>query len=163
MGLIAKACAAGVISAVDFASYGTPTGACGSYAVNASCNSANSTAVVTAACVGRASCSVVAGPPNFDDPCFGTVKHLVVQARCSAGGGGQVAPSPVYAQAFVEAGGARKVLVVNKSPAPQAVAIAGARTFEFVDESTAYGPAQTVSVTGGTIALAPYSLGVARF
>ena len=155
-------CAAGVISGIDFASYGTPSGACGAFAVNATCNDPASRAVVAAACVGKAACTVEAGPPAFGDPCYGTVKHLVVQATCSAGGGGQVAPAAVYAQAFVEAGGARKVLVVNKGAAPADVALAGATSFEYVDESTAYGPAATAPVAGAWT-LAPFALGVARF
>jgi hypothetical protein len=44
--------AGSVVSAVSFASYGTPAGACGSWAVGA-CNAANSTAVVEAACLGK--------------------------------------------------------------------------------------------------------------
>ena len=159
-------CASGVINAVQFASYGTPSGACGSWAVNSSCNSANSTAVVEAACVGLAACTVVAGPPNFDDPCYGTVKYLDVQATCSSGGGGQVAPAGVYAQAFVESAGsgARKVLVGNKGATPQSVTLAGAAgaTFNFIDESTAFGPAATMTLASDTWTLAPYAVGVVR-
>jgi hypothetical protein len=62
-------CASGVINGITFASYGTPTGSCGSWAVNASCNAANSTAIVSAACLGKEFCSVKADTPTFGDPC----------------------------------------------------------------------------------------------
>ena len=47
------------ISSIGFASYGTPTGSCGSYATG-SCNAANSMTLVSNACLGKASCSVPA-------------------------------------------------------------------------------------------------------
>ena len=159
-------CAAGVINAITFASYGTPTGACGSWKVNPACDEANTTAVLAAACVGKAACSVVAGPPNFDDPCYGTVKHLDVQATCSSGGGGQVLAGPVYAQAFAEAAGAgaRKILIVNKDSTAQNATLVGAAggTWTYVDESTSYGPAASTTLTADTFQLAPYALGVLR-
>ena len=159
-------CQSGVINAILFASYGTPTGACGSWQVNPACNEANTTAVVAAACVGKAACSVVAGPPNFDDPCYNVVKHLDVQATCSTGGGGQVVAGAVYAQAFVEAAGtgARKVLVVNKANTPQNVTVPGAAggAWSFVDESTAFGPAAATTLAADTWQLAPFALGVLR-
>ena len=61
-------CAEGVVDKILFASYGTPTGSCGSWAVGA-CNAANSSAIVTAKCVGKASCSFIANTPLFGDPC----------------------------------------------------------------------------------------------
>ena len=161
-------CATGVINAITFASYGTPTGACGSWAVNASCNAANSTAIVEKACLGQASCSIDANTPTFGDPCYDTVKHLVVEATCSTGGGAQggAASSDVYAQAFVEAAGAgaRKVLVVNKSPEWRSVTLAGAAggAWAVVDESTAYGPAAVSTLAADTFNLAPYAAGVLR-
>ena len=72
-------------------------------------------------------------------------------------------PAPVYAQGFVEAGGARKVLVVNKGAAAADVALAGATSFEYIDETTGYGPAVTAPVAGGAWTLAPFALGIARF
>ena len=160
------ACDTGVISAITIASYGTPSGSCGSWAVNASCNAANSTAVVEGLCLGQRTCTVVAGPPNYDDPCYDVVKTLDVQATCSTGGGGQVLPSAVYAQAFVEAAGAgaRKVLIVNKVATPQAVTLPGATgaTWAYIDESTAYGPAATTTLASDTWMLAPFALGVLR-
>jgi len=160
-------CATGVISSILFADYGTPTGTCGSWARNATCSEANATAVVAAQCVGKSSCTVFAGPPNWGDPCYDTVKTLDVQATCSTGGGGQVVGGSVYAQAFIEAdgSGARKVLVVNKVSTPQGVTLAGATgaSWTYIDESAAYGPALTTTLASDTWTLAPFSVGIVRF
>ena len=157
-------CASGVINAVQFASYGTPAGSCGSWTVNSSCNAANSAAVVEAACVGKAACTVMAGPPNFGDPCFDTVKHLDVQATCSSGGGAQATGSPVYAQAYVEAGSARKILVVNTDAVPHRVSFAGAKgaAWQYIDESTGFGPAVTTTLDADEWTLDGYALGLLR-
>ena len=164
---LSLACATGVIADIQFASYGTPSGSCGSWAVNASCNEANTTAVVRAACVGKQACTVQAGPPNFDDPCYNVVKVLDVQATCSSGGGSQVLPAAVYAQAFVEVAGtgARKLLIGNKAAAAQNVTLAGAAggTLRYIDESTAFGPAASIALASDTFTLAPFSVGVLRF
>ena len=109
-------------------------------------------------------------PPRAPEPTgYDVVKELAVQATCSAGGGAQAggtAASPVYAQGFVEAAGtgARKFLVVNKSPLPQDVEIAGATggSWRYVDESTAFGPPVKVAVAEDTWTLAPYAMGVVR-
>jgi glucuronoarabinoxylan endo-1,4-beta-xylanase len=82
------ACPAGQsISSIGFASYGTPTGACGSYATSA-CNASNSMSIVSNACLGRTSCTVAANNATFGDPCLNTVKRLNVQVHCSAAGSG---------------------------------------------------------------------------
>ena len=146
-------CATGVINAITFASYGTPSlsGSCGSWAVNTSCNAANSSTIVSAACLGKSACSIDANTPTFGDPCRDVVKHLAVEATCSSGGGAQVQAGAVYAQAFVEAAGtgARKILIVNTKSVPQNVSYAGAAggTWIVIDESTAYGPAARVPLT----------------
>jgi len=49
-----------------FASYGTPTGVCPSFAVGA-CNAANSSAIVAAACVGSSACVVYPNTTTFGD------------------------------------------------------------------------------------------------
>lgn len=72
----------GTIAGLQFASYGTPTGSCGTYATSM-CNSATSTSVVTTACVGNAGCTVPATNGNFGDPCGGTFKHLYIAAKCT--------------------------------------------------------------------------------
>ena len=67
-----------VLSNVTFASYGTPTGICGSYA-KSTCNSAKSVPVVTALCVGVRSCTFIVSNNIFSDDCFLTKKYLDVQ------------------------------------------------------------------------------------
>ena len=166
LAVLRMGCPQGVISGILFASYGTPTGACGTWAVNASCNSGNTTAIVKAACLGKASCSIPTDTPTFGDPCYKTVKHLVVEATCSVGGGGQMGPTAVFAQAFVEdAGtGARKLLIVNKAAVPQSVTLAGAKgaSWTYLDETAGMGPAQATTLAADTWALAPFAVGVLR-
>ena len=58
----------GVISKVDFASYGTSSGACGQMQ-QGTCNAANSTQIVEQACIGKQNCSVPAAVDLFGDPC----------------------------------------------------------------------------------------------
>jgi hypothetical protein len=73
-----------VISSIDFASYGTPSGACGGFA-KGSCDAAGSGQILTSACLGRSSCSVAAANASFGDPCYGTVKKLSAQVSCAPG------------------------------------------------------------------------------
>jgi hypothetical protein len=73
-----------VISNIDFASYGTPNGSCGSFTTGF-CHAGNSIAVVSPYLIGRNSGSVPASNGLFGDPCGGTVKRLYIQA--SYGGG----------------------------------------------------------------------------
>ena len=75
-------CGSSTISAVDFASWGTPTGTCGAYSVNAACHAANSTAIVSAACLGRSQCTLT--PSAFGpSPCGGGTVRLAVQLQCA--------------------------------------------------------------------------------
>jgi hypothetical protein len=71
-----------VIRSVDFASYGTPTGACAGFATSA-CDAATSLGVVQTACLGGSTCTVTADNATFGDPCSGTRKHLYIEATCS--------------------------------------------------------------------------------
>ena len=48
----------GTISRVVFASFGTPFGTCGGFAVNHSCHAPQSMATVTKLCVGKTSCTI---------------------------------------------------------------------------------------------------------
>jgi len=73
-----------IISSVDFASYGNPTGTCNSFAAG-SCNSAASLTRVKSLCVGRNTCKVPASNNTFGDPCSGTTKSLSIQVSCVAG------------------------------------------------------------------------------
>ncbi len=71
-------CSGSIIASIDFASYGQPTGTCGSYSVG-SCHATSSLAVVQSLCLNRSSCSVPMtsfGPP----PCDGA--YLAVQVVC---------------------------------------------------------------------------------
>ena len=78
----------GVILGVSFASYGTPNGSCASGFAASSCTSPMSVAVVTAACVGRQSCTVSAKNSNFgSDPCSGTIKSLAANVSCGGKSG----------------------------------------------------------------------------
>eukprot|EP00456_Euglypha_rotunda_P030527 TRINITY_DN2378_c0_g2_i8.p1 TRINITY_DN2378_c0_g2~~TRINITY_DN2378_c0_g2_i8.p1 ORF type:complete len:384 (+),score=72.78 TRINITY_DN2378_c0_g2_i8:162-1154(+) len=73
----------GTIAAVEFASFGTAFGGCGEFGLS-SCNAANSQSVISSACVGKQSCTVLANNTNFGgDPCYGTGKWLAAQVRCS--------------------------------------------------------------------------------
>jgi hypothetical protein len=82
-GSISLTCPTGQkVFAIDFASYGTPNGACGAFTVDPTCNAAASTTDVSTPCFGNMSCTVAATNGVFGDPCVGTVKRLYVQARC---------------------------------------------------------------------------------
>ena len=64
---------------IQFASYGTPNGSCGSFTIGA-CHSANSQAIVQGIFLGQNSASINATNTVFGDPCGGTVKRLYIQA-----------------------------------------------------------------------------------
>lgn len=68
----------GSFTAVSFASFGTPTGACPSTLAYSSCNANTSMAVAAAACVGKSSCSIAASDTVFGDPCPNVPKSLAV-------------------------------------------------------------------------------------
>jgi Galactose binding lectin domain/Secretion system C-terminal sorting domain len=71
-----------VFTSIEYASYGTPLGSCGSY-VNSGCHAVNSQTICEAAFIGQNSASISADNGVFGDPCGGTVKWLTVQARYS--------------------------------------------------------------------------------
>lgn len=82
-------CETGVIDDILFASYGTPSGSCPNFAINASCQSPDSMAVVASACMNLSVCTVDVGSGSYPpDPCPGIIKSLAVIAHCSAGPGG---------------------------------------------------------------------------
>jgi hypothetical protein len=58
----------GVISKVDFASYGTSIGACGQMK-QGTCHAANSSEIVQRICIGQKQCSIPATTDLFGDPC----------------------------------------------------------------------------------------------
>ncbi|KAL2232361.1 beta-galactosidase 16 [Sesamum indicum] len=70
------------ISKILFASFGSPSGDCKSYAVG-SCHSTNSMAVVEKACLGKKMCSIPWSNKKFGgDPCPGIPKRLLIEAEC---------------------------------------------------------------------------------
>ncbi|KAJ9671017.1 hypothetical protein PVL29_027139 [Vitis rotundifolia] len=71
------------ISSVKFASYGTPTGKCGSYS-QGDCHDPNSASVVEKLCTSKNDCAIELTEENFSkDLCPSTTKKLAVEAVCS--------------------------------------------------------------------------------
>ncbi|KAL5581256.1 hypothetical protein UlMin_013698 [Ulmus minor] len=70
-----------VISSIKFASFGTPSGSCGSFS-HGKCSSTRALSIVQKACVGSKSCRVGVSINTFGDPCFGVPKSLAVEASC---------------------------------------------------------------------------------
>ncbi|GMI91772.1 beta galactosidase 1, beta-galactosidase 1 [Hibiscus trionum] len=71
------------ISAVKFASFGTPEGVCGSYR-EGSCHAHHSYDAFNRLCVGQNFCSVTVAPEMFGgDPCPSVMKKLAVEVICS--------------------------------------------------------------------------------
>jgi hypothetical protein len=64
---------------VGFASYGTPTGSCSSFATS-SCHAAGSQGIVENYLLGNNAATIPATNAVFGDPCQGTVKRLYVEA-----------------------------------------------------------------------------------
>eukprot|EP01084_Bolivina_argentea_P032371 59879_1 len=86
-----KCTGGGTINKIIFASYGTPSGLCGNFKINPSCNNNNSMGIVTGLCLGKTSCSVPVNNNEFKyDPCVNVVKHLDVQVECTKSGMGYV-------------------------------------------------------------------------
>ena len=71
-----------IVSSIDFASYGTPSGYCGAF-FKGWCDSSNSMREVRGACLNKESCTVSAVNSVFGEPCQGTLKHLKIQAACN--------------------------------------------------------------------------------
>lgn len=72
-----------VISSIDFASYGTPTGECSTFKTS-NCHASTSLSIVKSRCLNKTSCSLMANNSVFTDPCRGVSKRLYVKARCAA-------------------------------------------------------------------------------
>lgn len=72
-----------VISAVKFASFGTPTGKCGSYS-EGECHDPNSISVVEKACLNKTECTIELTEENFNKGlCPDFTRRLAVEAVCS--------------------------------------------------------------------------------
>lgn len=72
-----------MISAVKFASYGTPNGNCQNYSLG-KCHASTSLSLVTQACQGKNNCTINVSNTIFGDPCRRTVKTLAVEAECTS-------------------------------------------------------------------------------
>ncbi|XP_023734592.1 beta-galactosidase 6 [Lactuca sativa] len=71
-----------IISRIIFASHGNPSGDCERYSIG-KCHSPTSRRVVERACLGKRQCSISHTVETFGgDPCPGTPKTLLVDARC---------------------------------------------------------------------------------
>ena len=73
-----------IIDSVVFASYGTPSGTCGAFAIG-DCHSESSESRINSLCVGRTGCIVSASNSTFGDPCSNVVKSLAVEVACVEG------------------------------------------------------------------------------
>jgi hypothetical protein len=71
------------IEGVEFASFGTPSGTC-PHLAKSSCDANTTLPILLAACVGKATCSVLADDAVFGDPCLGTIKQLAAQIKCNS-------------------------------------------------------------------------------
>ncbi|KAK9271001.1 hypothetical protein L1049_026589 [Liquidambar formosana] len=71
------------ISAIKFASFGTPSGTCGSFQ-KGTCHAPNSYAIIEKKCIGQERCSVSVSNTNFGaDPCPNVLKRLSVEVVCA--------------------------------------------------------------------------------
>ncbi len=77
--VILNAPAGAKITAINFASYGNPTGTCSNF-TQGWCHAANSKSIVEGYALQNNSAVIPASNGVFGDPCFGTVKRLFVQA-----------------------------------------------------------------------------------
>ncbi|XP_031092539.1 beta-galactosidase 10 isoform X1 [Ipomoea triloba] len=71
------------VSLVTFASFGTPTGTCGSY-TEGNCHDPNSVSLINKACMNQSECAVELSNRNFNmGLCPNTTKNLAVEVQCS--------------------------------------------------------------------------------
>ncbi|XAR60280.1 Beta-galactosidase [Bertholletia excelsa] len=71
------------ISTIRFASFGTPSGTCGSYSFG-DCHDPSSTSVIEKVCLSKNECTVPLSNENFNKGlCPGIIKKLAVEAVCS--------------------------------------------------------------------------------
>ncbi|KAH3763378.1 Brefeldin A-inhibited guanine nucleotide-exchange protein 2 [Pelomyxa schiedti] len=159
-----------VITSIDFAAFGTPTGHCGNYSVDESCNAEGVYDYAVTNCVGKQSCEIPSYP-YFGDPCYGTYKTLKVQARCSGSGGYGYPPdqaTQVFAQAVTTEGtGQKKVLLVNKLYSTATVGINSGGTattsgiLYYVDETTGDTPPRSRAISDvSSFDLTPFSTSI---
>lgn len=91
----------GFFTSVVFASFGTPTGDCGSFKVS-SCNALNSTSIVANACINKTTCKINVSDQEFGDPCYDVVKSFSALLTCQNPAGVSItATVPTNARATV--------------------------------------------------------------
>eukprot|EP01052_Picozoa_sp_SAG31_P020787 SAG31_NODE_1578_length_7835_cov_6.998449_1_plen_263_part_00 len=72
-----------VIEAIDFASYGTPSGQCvdnsgeHNFQIDSECHAPGSQEFVERKCMGKNWCEVAATNQDFSDPCYGKVRFFI--------------------------------------------------------------------------------------
>jgi hypothetical protein len=71
------------VSEITFASFGTPTGECGSFALESSCHSTSTQEIVQNECIGKQKCAISASTSTFGNPCNSIEKRLLVSAKCT--------------------------------------------------------------------------------
>ncbi|GMY05720.1 beta-galactosidase 3-like [Fagus crenata] len=71
------------ISEIKFASFGTPSGTCGSFQ-HGTCHAPSTQAILEKKCIGQQNCLVTISNSNFgSDPCPNVIKKLSVEAVCA--------------------------------------------------------------------------------
>eukprot|EP01043_Picozoa_sp_COSAG02_P052701 COSAG02_NODE_5719_length_4098_cov_2.676169_1_plen_1312_part_10 len=75
-------CSSGTMTAIDFASFGTPEGSCQQYSTGW-CHAVLSKQIMEEACIGQKHCTMDADIHIFGNPCVNASKRLHVQATCS--------------------------------------------------------------------------------
>lgn len=101
--------------------WNSTTCAAGSPAVaqNSSCDSAGALRLMQSRCVGKPSCEIGAGSPDFEkDPCFGLYKSVFAQAKCSNGGVGSItaiAPAAAPPDPKPSPGGGHRTIPAQQS------------------------------------------------
>ncbi|KAL8123753.1 beta-galactosidase 3-like [Apium graveolens] len=71
------------ITSIKFASFGTPSGTCGSFQ-QGTCHASTSYATLEKKCIGKQRCAVAISNTNFGhDPCPNVLKRLSVEAICA--------------------------------------------------------------------------------
>ncbi|TXG47309.1 hypothetical protein EZV62_026603 [Acer yangbiense] len=68
------------ISSINFASYGTPEGSCGTYSPG-TCH-IDALSIVEKVCIGQEECSIPVSSANLGDACPGVSKSLAIESHC---------------------------------------------------------------------------------
>ncbi|MBD2713808.1 choice-of-anchor J domain-containing protein [Microvirga sp. STR05] len=161
---------------VEFASYGTPTGSAGNYALSG-CHATTSLSVVEAALLGQNTGSIVASNTTFGDPCVGTFKKLAVRATYAYPVGTPAAQLTYgcaeaglnYAALLVTDAGGNTALALttvtvtdNRAPAQGTLPAAPALALTNVPEATGYGVLYQLDMPAnanfGALAAVPYTI-----